>query len=397
MTPSALRFLFLNIGHFLDHFFMLIFATVAALQLSEQWQMSYAELIPYATPGFIAFAGCAYLSGWLADKWDREAMMALFFIGIGASAVLISFVTAPWQLALGLTLMGMFAAIYHPVGISLVVQGREKPGMALAINGVYGNLGVAVAALAAALLIDLWDWRSAFWLPGAVSILVGLLYSYLIRRYPDAPVKARSQSQKSPCAADGRSRIILMVIATTTAVGALIFQSITFALPEIFQQQLPADMTSTQQIGWLGFMVFSIAACAQLVMGFLLDRYAVKYLLLAVAGLQAILFALLVPLQSGWVVVLMTLTMFAAFSQIPITDVLIARIADVRWKSRAYALNYTLSFSVMASTVPLISWTQSVAGFSLLFTLLAAAATCLGLIVLCWSQPVSSLQTKAAS
>ena len=55
MPRARLRFIFLNAGHFLDHFFMLIFATVAALRLIEEWGMSYAALIPYATPGFIAF------------------------------------------------------------------------------------------------------------------------------------------------------------------------------------------------------------------------------------------------------------------------------------------------------------------------------------------------------
>ena len=85
MQRNQVNFLFLNVGHFLDHLFMLVFATAAALQLSTKWGMSYAELVPYATPGFIAFGVCAIPAGWLADKWSREGMMVVFFIGIGAS------------------------------------------------------------------------------------------------------------------------------------------------------------------------------------------------------------------------------------------------------------------------------------------------------------------------
>ena len=88
MQRGQLNFLFLNVGHFLDHFFMLIFATVAALRLSNEWGLSYAELIPYATPGFIAFGLCAIPAGWLADKWSREGMMLIFFVGIGLSSLL---------------------------------------------------------------------------------------------------------------------------------------------------------------------------------------------------------------------------------------------------------------------------------------------------------------------
>ena len=72
MSRERLHFLFLNVGHFLDHLFMLIFATVAALRLAGEWGMSYAALIPYATPGFVAFGVGAIPAGWIADKWSRE-------------------------------------------------------------------------------------------------------------------------------------------------------------------------------------------------------------------------------------------------------------------------------------------------------------------------------------
>ena len=37
------------------------------VKLSGEWGMSYAELIPYATPGFIAFGVGAIVAGWIAD------------------------------------------------------------------------------------------------------------------------------------------------------------------------------------------------------------------------------------------------------------------------------------------------------------------------------------------
>ena len=126
MQSRQLRFLFLNVGHFLDHYFMLIFATAAALRLTTEWNLSYAELIPYATPGFIAFGVCAIPAGWLADKWSREGMMLIFFIGIGLSSILTGMANSPQQIAATLTSIGIFAAIYHPVGLAMVVKGRKK-------------------------------------------------------------------------------------------------------------------------------------------------------------------------------------------------------------------------------------------------------------------------------
>lgn len=157
---DRIHFAFLNIGHFFDHFFMLVFATAAALILSHTWEMSYAELIPYATPGFVAFGLCAVPAGWVADKWGREGMMIVFYIGIGLSSIGSALAETPLQIAIGLFFIGVFAAIYHPVGLALVVQGLENTGVPLAVNGVFGNLGVASAALITGFLIDNEGWRS---------------------------------------------------------------------------------------------------------------------------------------------------------------------------------------------------------------------------------------------
>ncbi|MEN8763843.1 MAG: MFS transporter, partial [Thiogranum sp.] len=176
-----MKFLFLNAGHFLDHLFMLIFASAAALRLTHEWDMSYSELIPYATPGFIAFGACALLAGWLADKWSREGMLVIFFVGTGIGSLISGAADSPLQITTGLTFIGIFAAIYHPVGLALVVHGRKKTGIPLAINGVFGNMGVASAALLTGCLIDTSGWRYAFFVPGVVSITLGILYLWFLR------------------------------------------------------------------------------------------------------------------------------------------------------------------------------------------------------------------------
>ena len=144
---DRLHFLFLNIGHFIDHYMTLIFATAAALALTRDWGLSYSQLAPYATPGFIAFGLFSLPAGWIADRWSRDGMMVVFFVGIGLASILTGFASSPLQMAIGLFVIGMFAAIYHPVGLALVMDAHAKAGMALAVNGVWGNLGVASAAL----------------------------------------------------------------------------------------------------------------------------------------------------------------------------------------------------------------------------------------------------------
>ena len=380
MQRKQVNFLYLNLGHFFDHLFMLIFASVAALRLNAEWGMSYAELIPYATPGFIAFGVCAILAGWIADKWSREGMIAIFFIGIGLSSILAGMANSPLQIALSLTFIGIFAAIYHPVGLAMVVHGRERTGIPLAINGIFGNMGVASAALLTGFLIDNAGWRSAFYVPGVISILLGISYLLFIRGgNADAANQAHSTgAEKSPTPAAKPKHVLLRVFAViffTTAVGGLIFQSTTFALPKIFAERLGDFAGTATRVGWYAFLVFSLAALAQLVIGYLVDRHSIRLVFASVAILQAVFFFIMTQLSGIAALVVAIAFMFAVFGQIPINDVLVGRMARSEWRSRAYALRYVVTFSVMASAVPLIGWVHGNWGFDRLFQILAFSAT----------------------
>lgn len=385
MAVSRLRFVFLNFGHFITHFMMLVFATVAALRLGDEWNMSYGELIPYATPGFVAYGLLALPSGWLADRWSREGMMALFFLGIGVSAMLTALADSISGIALGLTLIGSFAAIYHPVGLALVVQGRSKLGMPLAINGVFGNLGVAFAALVSGYLIERFGWRSSFLLPGAVTVVLGVLYVLLERKNIRYGWKAVSKQDFAPETSRlpaGLLRRVFFIILLTTALGGLIFQSTTFSLPKVFDERLADIATSATEIGAYAALVFSVAALAQLVVGFLVDQFSLRKVFLCVALIQALLFTLMIDL-SGWPALLVSIGfMFAVFGEIPISDVLIGRVASGEWRSRAFALNYLVGFGVSASSLPLIAWIYGAWGFAALFGLLALTAALIAAVVL---------------
>ena len=381
MTNDRLKFYFLNVGHFLDHLFMLIFATVAALRLTEEWGMSYAALIPYATPGFIAFGICALPAGWLADKWSREGMMVIFFIGIGASSIATALADTPIQIALGLLAIGAFAAIYHPVGLALVVHGREKTGVPLAVNGVFGNLGVAAAALITGYFIDTGGWRNAFVLPGIVSIVLGLVYAAVIRAGRERRVDDRAAAVAAESTGRGASAVdravfvrLFSIIMLTTAIGGIIFQGTTFALPKVFDERLAEIAGSATAIGGYAFLVFAIAGIAQLYVGYLLDRHSARTVFALVAGLQAVFFAVMYQLTGVAALLVAMAFMLVVFGQIPINDVLVSRITKSEWRARMFGIRFILNFTVMASTLPVIAGIHATWGFGMLFVVMAVAA-----------------------
>jgi len=399
MDRDRQYFLLLNIGHFLDHLFTLIFATVAALALYREWGVSYAELLAYATPGFFAFGLFSLPAGWLADKWTRDGMMSVFFVGIGSAAIATSFAQTPLQIGMGLFVIGMFAAIYHPVGLAIVTTKWRDTGMRLAMNGVWGNLGVAAAALLTGFLIDYAGWRMAFVLPGIFSIIMGVIYAALRWDGITAERKAKIDAgAPAPAASPEYKRLLIrvsVIVFLTTAVTSIIFQSTTFALPKIFDERLQGiatnmaawlDNTAMGQgtdvatmIGSMAFVVFAVASMAQLVVGSMLDKYGPKRVFMAVATIQLVFFTAMPGLTEGPALLVALGFMLGAFGQIPINDFMIGKTASGPYRARIYGVRYVVSFSVLAATLPLIGFVYHNWGFDTLFRILAVAA----LVILC--------------
>ena len=384
MERQKTNFFFMNLGHFLDHLFVLIFAT-AVIKLGVDWKLSYEDLLPYAAPGMVAFGVGAIPAGWIADKWNRHGMMQVYFFGIGLASIGCSFASTPIEMGFGLFILGCFAAIYHPVGIAMVVQGRAKTGMPLAVNGVFGNLGVAAAPLLTGAVLDLYDWRWAFIIPGILSVCVGFAYFVYVRAgeleamYPSEDIRTGSGA-----IAIDRDVIfkVFGIIFFTTALGGIIFQTTTYSLPEVFNRRLGDLAVSLTEIGVWSAFVFTMAAFAQLVVGYLVDRHSIRTIFAIVTITQAVLFAIMFDLFGVPALVASLAFMLVVFGQIPINDVLVGRVAKSEWRSRAYAARSFITFSVMSFTLPGIAWILEQWSFSVIFAILSVLAALIFLAVL---------------
>ena len=62
MNNPARVISFVNGAHFIDHYSMLVFAA-AVIVMGPALGMAYSELLPYATPGFVAFGAGSLLTG----------------------------------------------------------------------------------------------------------------------------------------------------------------------------------------------------------------------------------------------------------------------------------------------------------------------------------------------
>ena len=367
------RFLvpFINLGHFLDHLAMLVFPTVV-LALGREWNQPYSDLLPLALGGFITFGVFSLPAGWLADHWSRYKMMLVFFFGIGASLFATGFAREPWQIAAGLGAVGMFAAIYHPVGIAMLVAKPEKMGIALGWNGLFGNLGLAAAAIISGALMDLWSWRAAFFVPGVLALASGVGFAALVAD----PGPVAKKSKTIGLHIDGRTMArIFVILVVATACGGVIFNSTTVAMPKVFDERLRALTQTSLGVGALVALVYTMAAFAQVLMGTLIDRFELRRLMIGVAMLQIPLLALAANLDGWPMLAAAFFMMLAVFGQIPLNDAIVGRYCADEYRARVYAARYVVTFTVAAVAVPLISLLhRTQGGFRNVFLVLAVLA-----------------------
>ncbi|PJI37487.1 MFS transporter [Ferrovibrio sp.] len=363
---------YVNIAHLFDHMFMLIFPT-AVLAMGADFGNSYGELLALSIGGFIAFGAGSIPSGWLGDKWSRRNMLGVFFLGIGTAAIFTGLTSSMITLAIGLTLMGLFASIYHPVGTAMLTAhadslGSETLGRELGLNGVWGNVGVACAALVTGAIAQFLGWRFAFILPGAISILFGIAYLAMVPEHASPPRKGRPQ-KAVPRAIAMRAFAVLAVVGVS---GGVVFNAATIVLPKLFSERMHDLIGTPVGISLLVFVVYLAGAMAQLIIGRLVDRYTLKQIFVVVSFLQAPCLLLAGFTESWWLILPCLGVMFAVFGQVTINDTMVARYTSDEWRARAFSLRYLLSFGASATAVPLIALVyERGGGFDTLFGVLA--------------------------
>jgi len=365
--PTALL---LNAGHALDHLFLLIFATAVgaiAADLGMIWQ----DLMPYTAGAFVMFGLGSLPAGRLGDLWGRRAMMIVFFLGMGGSGLLVASTTGVWSLAAALTLMGVFASIYHPVGIPMLVQGSKNPGFTIGVNGLFGNLGIAVAAILTGLLVKHVGWRAAFAVPGGLALLCAVLFAMLVPRETEPPARRPKKSVDLPPALMARALAVMTLAAISSS---LIFNFTTNGNGQLLSERLRGLIDDPATLGVLLAIVYTIASLAQLVVGKLIDRYPLKWVYLPIVAAQAPLF-LLASSAGGWPLYAAVLGfMVFVFGAIPFVDAMIVQYVDDRMRSRVAGVRLTVSFGVSSLAVYVLGPTVKAAGFGTLLMVMAGIA-----------------------
>jgi MFS family permease len=361
---------FLNLAHALDHFALLIFPAVV-IGLEAVFKRPYDEMIALSTGAFVAFGVFSIPAGWLADRWSRRNMMALFYFGCAVSLAGAGLSPSPLWLAAAMSCIGMFAAIYHPVGMAMLIDVSKARPRTLAFNGVCGNLGVTLAAGISTTLAAWFNWRAAFLIPAAVCLAAAIAFLVLV---PDDRDHKGKRSAAATVVLSPRATLVLfgsyMLISLS---GGLTFNTALIALPKLLDERM-GNGASLIVVGWLATAIFLCGGLAQLAVGRLLERTQPHLLFAVIATAQFAGVAWAGYATGPVLVIALAVAIGTIYGQTTVGDIVIARYVADAWRGRVYAVRYFLAFISAGIAVQLIAQLYSRGGFDLVLGAIALAA-----------------------
>lgn len=372
-SQALTAMIFSNVGHSFSHMFTVLYAT-AVLYLPQVFDLPYGELLALSSLGLVLFGVAALPAGWLGDVWSQIGMMVIFFLGIGVGAIVVGLAEGPRELFIGLTLIGLFASIYHPVGIAWIVAWAKKQGLSLGINGLFGNAGSALAPVFVGLMIDFVTWRAAFIVPGVLSLVVGLALLGLWRAGRIRDIAGDRAATVDP---DTSAFMRVFIILTITmACNGFVYAGLTNTMPKLLETGLSTslDMSYTE-IGVYVGLVSGLASFSSILGGWMADRYSARAIYIVFWLLQVPLLFVIVSLSGTTLLLTLLLVMCFLLSFAAAENMLVAYYTPFRWRAVAYGAKFVLALGVGGLTVHLAgSLFDRDGDFAVLFMLFGSAA-----------------------
>lgn len=363
MSPTTRQICFINAAHSFTHYGLLVLATAVLAMVQQDgaaFGTEYGPILALGTGMFVIYGLGALPMGWLAGRFGRKAMMGAFFIGSGAAMAVAGLTSGPLGLAVALAVMGAFSAIYHPIGTAIIAEaGGNRVGRAMGINGVFGNLGVALAPVVTAFIAAQLGWRFAFILPGLVCMLVG--FAYLREPAYDAR-SAGVQTRPFPIIPRAIVRQAVISLMLIAIVSGLVFNAYTMLIPKLMEERLAGSPELLPVVGLLAFLATICGGVAQYTVGHMIDRMTLKTVFMPLAivlvpGLLALSFL------DGWIVLPLAALMAAAiFGQVTVNETITARYVAPEVRAKLYSVRFTVGFLGAALAAPLVGFLHAATG-----------------------------------
>ena len=341
-------------GHLMMHMFA-AFYFVIVLAIEDDWNFSYDELINLWLLGSLLVGLGSIPAGWLSDRWSRSGMLAIMFIGLGVSSILCGLSNNKFSLMINLSALGLFCSIYHPAGISWVVNTSKETGKALGFNNIFGGVGIGLGAFSSGLIIDLYNWNYAFIFPGAISIIIGIgLFLHIYQGKISFKNIISDKFNDNPEQNQLLKIAIIMLISITCM--SFVYQILQSSLPKVIDIRLAERLDfGASQIGLIVSFIYIVSGLMNYIGGILADKYPEKNIyLIGILG-QGILLFFIFSLSNYFLIIISLFIVAFNSSILPAENLLLAHFSPQKHQSLVYGIKFIVSFAIAPIALFLIS------------------------------------------
>ena len=341
-------------GHLMMHMFA-AFYFVIVLAIEDDWNFSYDELINLWLLGSLLVGLGSIPAGWLSDRWSRSGMLAIMFIGLGVSSILCGLSNNKFSLMINLSALGLFCSIYHPAGISWVVNTSKETGKALGFNNIFGGVGIGLGAFSSGLIIDMYNWNYAFIFPGAISIIIGIgLFLHIYQGKISFKNIISDKFNDNPNQNQLLKIAIIMLVSITCM--SFVYQILQSSLPKVIDIRLAERLDfGASQIGLIVSFIYIVSGLMNYIGGILADKYPEKNIyLIGILG-QGILLFFIFSLSNYFLIIISLFIVAFNSSILPAENLLLAYFSPQKHQSLVYGIKFIVSFAIAPIALFLIS------------------------------------------
>jgi len=369
-------------GHFLSHFNMLVFPAIL-LPLSARLGLDMSATLDLAFWMYLLFGLTALPWGMLADKFGPRPMLALFYLGAGGSGLAAAMlVDSPLGLKLSLAGIGLFSGIYHPAGLGWIASCVSRTSSGMAVNGMFGNLGLATGPLLAGIVN--WIWGAQ-----AVYICLGLLNFAGMAFLLQVGTKSCASTNKTATVVNTAAWKGFAVLLICMMLGGIVYRGATVSLPALFELNgsgiftavsgffKGTEITSNVVATVITSGLYLVGMLGQYTGGWAGERFdlRISYLFFHLMTLPA---AFMIGLTTDIPLVLLaTIHSFFLLGMQPVENTLVARLTPPTLHSSAYGMKFILTFGVGALAVKMIKIVEHNWGIEAVFPALGIVSLAL--------------------
>jgi len=374
-----------GVAHAATHFAELTYPTLAVV-LAHETGLPLAQVLGWSFAGYLLFGLGALPAGLLADHFGARRMLLGALGGMSLGLVLAGLAAPGLPLAASLAVMGLAASAYHPAGMGLISRAIAARGRALAVNGIFGNVGIALTPVVTAALAEHFGWRGAFLVSGTVLAALTLGCARLPLAEPVAEVTAPSAGGSG----NGRRALPLFVLCLAAMLGGISYRGNTLVQPSYFAAEV-----SIMGFGTATSLVYLLGIFGQYAGGIAADRWDLRwaYLAFQAASLPALL--LIGVTQEVPLLGVASVFVFFSLGMQPIENSLFAHLTPDRWRSTGYGLKFVLTFGVGSLAVWLVQWAEATYGLAGVFPVLAGVVAlmvaAIGVLVFVMREPAPAV------